>query len=60
MKECPNLENCKFLKNFSNEKCADALIMLYCKDEYERCARYKMKLENKIPPNNLWPNGEMV
>jgi len=47
MKECPNLENCKFLKNFSNQKCAEALIMLYCKDDYEKCARYKIKAECK-------------
>lgn len=60
MKECPNLENCKFLKNFSNEKCAEALIILYCKDDYERCARFKIKKEGKTPPDNFWPNGQMV
>ncbi len=60
MKECPNLEMCKFLKNFSNQKCAEALIMLYCKDDYENCARYKIKAKGQIPPDNLWPNGQTV
>jgi hypothetical protein len=60
MKECPNLKTCHFLKNFSNEKCAEALIILYCKHDYEKCARYQMKLEGKLPPNNLWPNGQLI
>ncbi|MCX7769902.1 MAG: hypothetical protein N2202_02345 [Proteobacteria bacterium] len=60
MKECPNLEKCKFLQNFSNEKCAEALILLYCRDDFEKCARYKIRSEGKMPPDNLWPNGEMV
>jgi hypothetical protein len=34
--------------------------MLYCKDDYEKCARYKIKKSGKTPPDNLWPNGEMV
>ncbi len=57
---CPNLEKCKFLSAFGNEKCAEALIMLYCKDDYTQCARYKIKEQGKEPPSNLWPNGQLT
>lgn len=58
--ECPYLKECKFLKNFSNDKCAEALIMLYCKDDFKNCARYKKREAGIIPEPNLWPNGQLV
>lgn len=57
---CPNFEKCKFFSTFGNQKCAEALIMLYCKDNFKDCARYKLKQEGKDVPNNLWPNGQLV
>ncbi len=58
--QCPYLDQCVFLKTFSNEKCAEALIIIYCKDDYTRCARYKKRQEGVTPEPNLWPNGQLV
>ncbi|GAB4431646.1 MAG: hypothetical protein OHK0040_01090 [bacterium] len=58
--QCPNFEKCKFFSAFGNQKCAEALVMLYCKGDYKDCARFKMKEEGKEPPQNLWPNGQIV
>lgn len=60
MNVCPNFEFCKFFNTFSNEKCAEALILIYCKDDYKNCARFKLKAEKKEVPQNLWPNGQLV
>lgn len=57
---CPYLDTCAFLKNFSNNKCAEALILLYCKDDYKTCERYNKRQSGIMPEPNLWPNGQYV
>ncbi|HDP69953.1 MAG TPA: hypothetical protein ENN38_03970 [Actinobacteria bacterium] len=59
MSECPNLEKCPFFKNLSLASTAEVLKNNYCRDNFENCARKKIKDSGEPVPENLWPNGKM-
>jgi hypothetical protein len=60
MRECPRLITCPFFNEKMPDKPATTELykQRYCRDEYEKCARYMVfiKLGKEKVPADLFPN----
>jgi len=59
MGDCTFLEKCPFFNNLNLPSTGEILKKRYCKGEYEKCERYKLKTAGKDVPEKLWPNGDI-
>lgn len=59
-KICPNMEKCPVYKHFLLESTKEAIIGLYCKGDFQRCARKKLKDSGQPVPEKLLPNGSYL
>ncbi|HIP93361.1 MAG TPA: hypothetical protein EYH39_03000, partial [Desulfurobacteriaceae bacterium] len=61
-KSCPYLKECPIFATYidPNDKKCMKILKTYCYSEYDRCARYKLKLDNKKVPINLLPDGSYI
>ncbi len=57
-KACPNMEKCPIYSLFIMESTKQAIIGLYCKGDFQRCERKKLKDAGKPVPEKLMPNGK--
>ncbi len=58
-KECEFLTACPIFALYHSMALADATILLYCKGtDKVKCARRKLKLQDKTVPENLLPTGD--
>jgi len=60
MESCPNLEECPMHKWFNLQTTSDFFIQQYCKGNYEKCARKKLKDNRKDVPEKLLPGGKSL
>ncbi len=55
-KVCPMFEKCPLLPTLP-EDLREKVIKEYCKGDFEKCARKKIKDSGEMPPKNLMPDG---
>ena len=55
---CPRLENCVLHRRCSTTTLIGTFIVLYCKADFERCARFQVALSGSAVPDELLPNGK--
>ena len=59
--ECDYLNTCSMFKHFvSNSELLQVFIKNYCKGNFEKCERKKIRDTGKMPPDNLLPNGKQM
>lgn len=54
------MEKCPIYGHFILESTKEAIIGLYCRGDFQRCARKKLKDLGQPVPENLMPNGKYV
>ncbi|MFP3908262.1 MAG: hypothetical protein ACLFVI_00515 [Archaeoglobaceae archaeon] len=59
MGECEFLRDCPFFNSLKLPSTGEMLKSRYCRGDYEKCERYKLKKAGKEVPETLWPNGEV-
>jgi hypothetical protein len=58
-KVCPMFEKCPLLPRLSEVQ-RKVLIENYCKGDFSKCARKKIKDSGKMPPADLMPDGTIL
>lgn len=57
---CPNLEKCPMFGKFRLQATSEIFISKYCKGNFEKCARKKMKDSGREVPEDLLPDGDRI
>jgi hypothetical protein len=58
--ECPNMAKCPIFARFHMQTTTDSIILLYCKSDYQKCERKKLKDAGQTVPENLMPSGKTI
>jgi hypothetical protein len=59
-KDCPNIVKCPLYAHLLLESTKDSIVGLYCKGDYEKCERKKLKDSGQTVPEKLMPNGKYL
>jgi hypothetical protein len=54
---CELIEKCPFFNTLRMESTAETLKILFCKERWENCERWKLRTSGQEVPGDLWPNG---
>lgn len=57
--ECLFLSSCPFFETLSLPTSAEILKVQYCRGDYQKCTRYKLKSTGKQPSSDMWPDGSI-
>lgn len=57
-RECQFLKTCKFFNNLQLPSTCELLKKFYCFDDYERCARYQIRIKGGQVTDDVWPDGK--
>ena len=58
--ECPNLRRCPMYPELKQRRTLQVLQHLYCRHDFERCARYRVMRQGVVPDVHLLPNGDLL
>ncbi len=59
-KKCPYIDTCDMFKRFTTESAKKVFITLYCKGNFKKCARKKLRDSGQPVPENLLPSGKFI
>jgi len=59
-KECLNIVSCPLYAKFHLDATRNSIVGLYCKSDFEKCERKKLKDAGQPVPEKLLPNGKML
>jgi hypothetical protein len=55
--ECEVIEKCPFFNSLQYDSTANTLKLLFCKADWQKCQRWKLRTSGADVPVNMWPNG---
>ncbi|MEZ4374316.1 MAG: hypothetical protein R3B07_26080 [Polyangiaceae bacterium] len=57
---CPNTRRCPMFSEFQNRAALRVFQHQYCYSRFERCERYKLASQGKMPDGRLLPDGDWL
>jgi hypothetical protein len=57
---CPFSEKCPIYNQFCTETAKDAIVAVFCKGDFEKCLRKKMRDKDETVPEKLLPDGQFL
>jgi hypothetical protein len=54
---CEGIKSCPFFNSLHFGSTAETLKVLFCKSDWKKCERWKLKTTGVDVPVELWPNG---
>lgn len=54
---CQVIEKCPFFNGLQYSSTANTLKILFCKSDWQKCERWKLRSSGAEVPTNMWPNG---
>ena len=58
--ECPLIVKCPLYAQFHMESTKDSIVILYCRGDFGKCERKKLRDAGKDVPLKLMPNGKLL
>jgi hypothetical protein len=58
--KCPYYEKCPIYGHFCTDTSREAVVSIYCKNDFEKCERKKLRDQNLEVPEKLLPDGQYL
>ncbi|MFA5871181.1 MAG: hypothetical protein WC858_00490 [Parcubacteria group bacterium] len=58
--ECPYCEKCPIYGLFCTDTSREAIVLIYCTNDFEKCERKKLRDQGLGIPEKLLPNGQYL